>query len=185
MHPFYLLLIGLLCFFPSSLYSQEEGNGTKETEVYLQILPPKGTDISKQAKDILYKRLKEAVILNGLQANSSPYVLETQVLLLACTTTTSAPIQFIAEVEISCFITDRIRQRIVQQTSFGMKGIAPNKEKAVLKAVMQLNARQPQLKKLILSGKEKILSSLKSNEPDPEASNDESQGTTISPSVFR
>lgn len=157
MNPIYLILIGLLYFSPSYAYSQEERNTEKETEVYLQVLPPAGSETPAKAKDILYKRLKEAVILNGLHSDASSYVLETQVSLLNCTASPSAPIQFIAEVAITCSVTDRIRRRTVQQTSFSLKGIAPNKEKAILKAVMQLNARHPQLKKLILGGKEKML----------------------------
>lgn len=157
MNLIYLILIGLFYFSPFYAYSQEEVNAVKETEVYLQVLSPAGSETPAKAKDILYKRLKEAVILNGLQSDASPYVLETQVLLLSCTASPSAPIQFIAEIEITCSVTNRIRQHTVQQTSFSLKGIAPNKEKAILKAVMQLNARHPQLKKLILGGKEKIL----------------------------
>lgn len=58
MNLIYLILIGLFYFSPFYAYSQEEVNAVKETEVYLQVLSPAGSETPAKAKDILHKRLK-------------------------------------------------------------------------------------------------------------------------------
>lgn len=162
-----LLPFGLLPVSSSAQSEEKRANPgeypTEEPEIYLQVLRPTGLEDAPIGTEILWEQLKEAVVLNDLHATISPFVLETHIRLLSCQTTPSVPIQWIAEMEILCSITDRIRGRVLQQTSFHPKGIASDKKKAILTALKQIKARHPQLKKLILGGKEKILPTRKND----------------------
>lgn len=153
-----LLSIVLCCLSPGYLYGQQRENRTEEAEIYIQVVRPVGLETYASGRELVWKQLQEAVILNGMHADASPFVLETQLRLLSCEASPAAPVQFIAEVEITCYLADRSQGRKLQQISFRPKGIASSQEKAVLAALKQVKARHPQLKKLIAGGKAKILS---------------------------
>lgn len=169
----YLLSIALCWLSPLYIYGQQEEKRAEEAEIYLQVLRPTGLEKYASGREILWKQLQEAVILNGMHAHTSPFVLETQLQLLSCETSSTAPIQFIAEVEITCYIIDRTQSRKLQQISFRPKGIATSQEKAVLAALKQIKARHPQLKKLIAGGKAQIVSTQQAQREAEEESSGE------------
>lgn len=156
MHVFYFILLIAFCLFPCRVNGQQNESGSAEAEVYVRVLPPTGLESSPLGTERVWKQIKEAVVLNGMHADTSPFVLETRLRLISCEATPSVPVRFIAEVEIRCSIVDRTLGRTLQQTSFQPKGIASTKEKAILAALQQIKARHPQLKKLLLGGKAKI-----------------------------
>lgn len=187
MKQLYLVMLPLLCLCPVRLSAQVGENRTKSSEnpaekaeIYLQVLRPAGLEIFPEGTEIVWEQLKEAVVLNEIQSNTSPFAVESHIRLLSCQATPSVPVQWIAEVEITCSVTDRIRGRILQQTSFYPKGISSDKKKAILTALKQIKARHPQLKKLILEGKAKILSARASEKPTSGASSGEQSGESFS-----
>lgn len=169
MHVFYSIILILFCLYPCRVNSQQEENGPAEREVYLQVLRPTGMETFPPATEWIWKQVTEAVVLNGMQVHTSPFLLETRLRLVSCEAAPSVPIRFIAEVEVTCSITDRIRGRTLQQTTFLPTGIGSTKEKAVLTALKQIKARHPQLKKIIAAGKAKIRSAHAADTPETQA----------------
>ncbi len=151
----YLLFIFMASLLTSyNLYGQVKRDNT--TEIRLRVTQPKGLSTDK-AIQILQKRLEQAVVLNDAASDNSPFLLETEILLLSCQTTPSTPVQVVAEIEMICSITDKLRGETIQQADFQFTGIDTTREKAILNAVKQLRARDPKLKKFILRGKEKLI----------------------------
>lgn len=150
----YLLFIFMASLLTSyNLYGQVKRDNT--TEIRLRVTQPKGLSTDK-AIQILQKRLEQAVVLNDAASENSPFLLETEILLLSCQTTPSTPVQVVAELEMICSITDKLRGETIQQVDFQFTGIDTTRKKAILNAIKQLRARDPQLKKLITRGIEKL-----------------------------
>ena len=93
----YLLFIFMASLLTSyNLYGQVKRDNT--TEIRLRVTQPKGLSTDK-AIQILQKRLEQAVVLNDAASDNSPFLLETEILLLSCQTTPSTPVQVVAEIE--------------------------------------------------------------------------------------
>lgn len=154
-----LLLIGVISLFCAlPIVGQQTVVNADSLLIHLQVLPPRGLEKQQNVADILQNRLKQAVVLNGAVAESSPFVLETVIQTLSGQATPSTPPQFVVELEITCSITDRVKRVTLQQTTFHIKGVAQTRMKAVMNAITSIQARHPQLKTLIRKGKEKISS---------------------------
>lgn len=135
----------------------QEINQDDLKRIKIQVVTPQGLEQQPNVAELLKNRLVQAVSLNGTGTTYSRFLLVSQVQELNSQVTPSAPPQYTTELEVSCFITDRTKRTILQQTTFQVKGVARSKEKAVMNAVSSINARNPQLKKLITKGKEKIV----------------------------
>lgn len=160
MKQLFLYIPAFVCLlFIQPIAAQSVPETAASVQVHLRVLLPRGLENQKNSTDILYEQLKQAVVLNGASYATSPFVLETEVQILSCQATPSAPPQFLAELDIICSISDRTQRTTLQQTSFRVKGIAATREKAIMNAIMNVRARHPQLKQLIVKGKEKIRAS--------------------------
>ncbi|EKN09314.1 hypothetical protein HMPREF1076_04343 [Parabacteroides goldsteinii CL02T12C30] len=126
-------------------------------QVKIQVTTPSGLEKQVNVASLLKNRLTQAVVLNGTGTTCSRFLLVCYIQELSSQVTPSTPSQYISELEVSCFIADRIEKTILQQGTFQIKGIAGSKEKAVMNAVGSIRSRDPQLKKLITQGKEKIV----------------------------
>lgn len=127
------------------------------SRIAIQVEMPKNLSINNDASLILFNRLTQAVALNGLGSFSSKFILVPIVTTLSKDVTTSIPQQVVVDMELSLFIVDNSKQIILQQESITLKGVAESEQKAILKAVTNLKARNPKLKNLIFRGKEKIV----------------------------
>ncbi|MDD2617659.1 MAG: hypothetical protein PHT87_02555 [Bacteroidales bacterium] len=146
-------VLGLLLSFAST-YAQEIKEASR---IAIKVEMPQNIDLKTDASNILFNRLNQAVALNGLGASSGKFLLVPRVTLLSKDVTTTIPQQFVVEMEVFLFIVDVTQKTILQQESIVLKGIAENENKAVLRAISSLQARNPRLKNLIVRGKDKIV----------------------------
>lgn len=105
----------------------------------------------------LRNNITNALILNGISAIESRFTTVTDVVEISKDVTGSAPAMFVTELEISIFIIDLYTGIIFGQTSFNIKGIGDNEGASYLDAIRNVKARNPKLKTLINSTKDKIL----------------------------
>lgn len=150
-----LCCIGLLLY--AKPVSGQKINPEDIKRVKIQVTTPRGLEKQPNVTSLLKNRLTQAVTLNGTGTTSSRFLLVCLVQELSSQVTPSTPPQYISELEVSCFIADRVEKTILQQNTFQVKGVARSKEKAVMNAVESIQARNPQLKKFITRGKEKIV----------------------------
>lgn len=125
----------------------------------IRVLPVSPGNIGENAANTLYNRLNQVLSLNGLAStdNSNKFLLVPSVTVVSIDATATAPIQYVAEVEMTLFLVDNSRKLLMSQETITKKGVAENEKKAVFEAVKSLNARDPKLKKMIVNGKNKIM----------------------------
>lgn len=125
----------------------------------IRVLPVSSDNITDNAAEMLYNRLNQAVSLNGMAStdNSNKFLLIPSVNIISIEPTTTAPIQYMAEIEISLFLVDNSRELLISQEILTRKGVADNEKNAVLEAIKSLKGRDPKLKKLIVNGKNEII----------------------------
>ena len=151
------LLAALVMLSGSMLKAQSEM--TFEQMIPVRVLMPKNKEIKGDALTVLYNRLNQAVTLNGLgsSTNESRFLIVTSVTVLSKNATNSIPPQFMAEVEMSFYFVDNVNKVILAQEMMTKKGMDNDADKAVAKAIKQVQARDPKLKKLIKIGKERAI----------------------------
>ena len=125
----------------------------------IRVLYPSNDNISEEASSVLYNRLNQAVTLNGIAStdNSNKFLLIPSVTVLSIERTTTVPINYVAEVEITMFIVDNSKKLLMSQEIFVKKGVADNERKAVVEAIKSIKARDPKIKKMITIGKNRII----------------------------
>lgn len=125
----------------------------------IRVLPVSTDNITDDAAMMLYNRLNQAVSLNGIGStdNSNKFLLVSSVTVLSIEPTTTVPINYVAEVEISCFIVDNSRKLLLSQEIMTKKGVADNENKAVTEAIKSIKSRDPKLKKMIVNAKNRIV----------------------------
>ncbi len=125
----------------------------------LRVLLPSTSNISNDAALTLYNRLNQSVSLNGIAStdDSNKFLLIPSVVVASIEATATAPINYVAELEITIYIVDNSRKLLFAQETLIKKGIGENETKAVMEAVKSLKARDPKLKKIITVAKNKIV----------------------------
>lgn len=125
----------------------------------IRVMPVSTHNISNDAATMLYNRLNQAVALNGIGSsdNSNKFLMVTSVGVLSIEPTETVPMRYMAEIEISMFIVDNSRKLVFSQEIITKKGVGDNENDAVKEAMKSIKSRDPKLKKMIVTGKNKIL----------------------------
>lgn len=125
----------------------------------IRVMAVSSSNISETAAEMLYSRLNQAVSLNGLAStdNTNKFLLVPSVTIVSIKPTATAPVQYLAEVEISLFLVDNARKVLISQEMLTKKGVAGKETKAVEEAIKSIKARDAKLKKFVINGKNKIL----------------------------
>lgn len=126
---------------------------------YIRVLPVSTDNIGNNAAEMLHDRLNQAVSLNGMAStdNSNKFLLIPSVTVTSVEPTTTTPVQYVAEIEISLFLVDNNRKLLISQEILTRKGVADNESGAVTESIKSLKGRDPKLKKLIVNAKNEII----------------------------
>jgi hypothetical protein len=163
-----LIMAALVMLASLAVRAQKEM--TFEQMIPVRVLMPINKEIKGDALTVLYNRLNQAVTLNGLgsSTNENRFLIVTSVTILSKEATTSVPVQYMAEVEVAVYFVDNVEKIILSQEMITKKGMDNSEENAVGKAIKQIQARDPKLKKLIKIGKERAVEYYKATEEQPE-----------------
>lgn len=126
---------------------------------YIRVLPVSTDNIGNNAAEMLHDRLNQAVSLNGMAStdNSNKFLLIPSVTVTSVEPTTTTPVQYVAEIEISLSLVDNSRKLLISQEILTRKGVADNENSAVMESIKSLKGRDPKLKKLIVNAKNEII----------------------------
>ena len=108
------------------------------------------------AAQTLRNNLVQAFVLNGVAAVDSRFTTVTNVVELSKDVTSSAPVMYITELEMSIFVIDLYTGTIFGQTSFTIKGVGDSEGASYMDAIRNVKARNPKLRTLITGTKDKI-----------------------------
>lgn len=114
-------------------------------------------DLPGDAKASLQNKLNQMTMQNGFGASSELLVLTANVVTLDKQVTTTAPAQYVVDLEVSIYVVDVVSQVTIAETSFTVKGIDRLENKAVIQAINRINARSPQVKTFMESCRVKII----------------------------
>jgi hypothetical protein len=125
----------------------------------IRVLTPSTENISNEAATLLYNRLNQAVSLNGLAStdNSNKFLLVPSVVVTSIEPTATAPVNYVAEIEVTLFLVDNSKKLLMAQETLVKKGVGENETKAVLEAIKSIKGRDSKLKKFITIGKNRII----------------------------
>ena len=126
---------------------------------YIRVLPVSTDNIGNNAAEMLHDRLNQAVSLNGMAStdNSNKFLLIPSVTVTSVEPTTTTPVQYVAEIEISLSLVDNSRKLLISQEILTRKGVSDNENSAVTESIKSLKGRDPKLKKLIVNAKNEII----------------------------
>jgi hypothetical protein len=172
------VLIMAVLVMMTSLAVRAQKEMTFEQMLPVRVLMPINNEIKGDALTVLYNRLNQAVTLNGLgsSTNEERFLIVTSVTVLSKDATASVPVQYMAEVEVAVYFVDNYKKIILSQEMITKKGLDGTEDKAVAKAIKQIQARDPKLKKLIKVGKERAIQyystveELEKSDGDPDVS---------------
>lgn len=167
-----LLIIAALVMLTSFTVKAQEI--TFEQMMPVRVLMPVNKEVKGDALTVLYNRLNQAVTLNGLGSttNDSRFLIVSSVTVLSKEATASVPVQYMAEVEVAVYFVDNVTKVILSQEMITKKGLDSTDDLAVSKAIKQIQARDPKLKKLIKIGKDRAIQYYQATEGQEESEGD-------------
>lgn len=167
-----LLIIAALVMLTSFTVKAQEM--TFEQMMPVRVLMPVNKEVKGDALTVLYNRLNQAVTLNGLGSttNASRFLIVSSVTVLSKEATASVPVQYMAEVEVAVYFVDNVTKVILSQEMITKKGLDSTDDLAVSKAIKQIQARDPKLKKLIKIGKDRAIQYYQAIEGQEESEGD-------------
>ncbi|MBO7073813.1 MAG: hypothetical protein J6W12_02750 [Bacteroidales bacterium] len=167
-----LLIIAALVMLTSFTVKAQEM--TFEQMMPVRVLMPVNKEVKGDALTVLYNRLNQAVTLNGLGSttNDSRFLIVSSVTVLSKEATASVPVQYMAEVEVAVYFVDNVTKVILSQEMITKKGLDNTDDLAVSKAIKQIQARDPKLKKLIKIGKDRAIQYYQATEGQEESEGD-------------
>lgn len=167
-----LLIIAALVMLTSFTVKAQEM--TFEQMMPVRVLMPVNKEVKGDAITVLYNRLNQAVTLNGLGSttNDSRFIIVSSVTVLSKEATASVPVQYMAEVEVAVYFVDNVTKVILSQEMITKKGLDSTDDLAVSKAIKQIQARDPKLKKLIKIGKDRAIQYYQATEGQEESEGD-------------
>ena len=167
-----LLIIAALVMLTSFTVKAQEMSF--EQMMPVRVLMPVNKEVKGDALTVLYNRLNQAVTLNGLGSttNDSRFLIVSSVTVLSKEATASVPVQYMAEVEVAVYFVDNVSKVILSQEMITKKGLDSTDDLAVSKAIKQIQARDPKLKKLIKIGKDRAIQYYQATEGQEESEGD-------------
>lgn len=168
-----VLILAMLVML-ASLAVNAQDDKSSEQNMSVRVLMPVNKNVKDEALTVLNNRLNQAVTLNGMgsSTNENRFLIVSSVTVLSNEATASVPPQYMAEVEVAVFFVDNINKTILSQETITKKGLDSSNDKAVSKAIQQIQARDPKLKKLIKIGKDKALQDYQATEGKEEQAGD-------------
>lgn len=109
------------------------------------------------AKASMILKLRQAATQNGFGSTSQDFAITADVVTVDKQHTTTAPIQFIVELQVSIYVVNALDKVIVNETSMSVKGIGNYESKAVINAINQINAKTPEMRSFMNQSRTKII----------------------------
>lgn len=149
----FLILTSLLCSLP--IFAQQTLDSKQMVGItpmmYDQVkLPP-------DAKSAMTLKLRQLATQNGFGSMSQDFVITADVVTVDKQRTTTAPVQFIVELQVSIYVVNALEKVIINETSMGVKGIGAYDSKAIINAINQINAKTPEMRSFMNQSRTKIV----------------------------
>lgn len=154
----YLLMIGLL-ISPALNAQNSLGKADDLARISLSpIVPDELQTVPSYAKKMLENKLQQVATSNGMGGGANPrFIITANVDILTKDITPSAPPMTALTLQVNFYIADVVAQKVFSNAVIEVKGVGTNENKAYISAIKKIAPKNPQLRHLVESGKEKII----------------------------
>lgn len=141
-----------LWLFPLLLSAQ-----TQAERVAITPLVGDNLGLPTAVNESLGTKLMQMATTNGFGATGGDLVLTAKVNMVDKQVTATAPAQFVVELETSVYVVSLAENIVIAETSFVTKAIDKNENKAIAKAVSQINTKSPIVRNFMNSVREGVV----------------------------
>lgn len=110
------------------------------------------------AKNALQQKLTQMALHNGMANQDGDFVLTASLSVLEKEVTPTAPPQYAVKIEVMTYVVNLLDDIVVAENSFTIKGVDSNENKALLRAINQINSRSEASRSFIATARENIIS---------------------------
>ena len=153
-----LLVIICTLFLCTPMFAQDNSTADNKQMISISAFMDVEMDIPVAAKNILKDRMTKAILKNGLSSTEGErFIMIAGVNELGKETTTTAPVMYVVELEVTFYIGDAIAGTLFSQGSTIVKGADESESKAYLSALKKIKVTDPIFKKMIAQAKDNII----------------------------
>lgn len=150
-----LILIVFLTF--NCLHGWSQSTVSAEKLVGITAATPDDLDIPDDACKSLLNKLRSIASRSGYGSTSSAFFLVGEPYIIDKQMTPTVPAQFVVDVELSLYIYNNYDSVIVHEITIPLKGIHRLENKAMIAAINTLQPTNPNVRKFMNTGREKIV----------------------------
>ncbi|MEW4923354.1 hypothetical protein [Algibacter sp. 2305UL17-15] len=138
-----------------TLLGQENDNGI----TLGAYIPEQSEGVPAHAKNMLKNKLERIITENGISDNvyNSRFIITPNITVLTKNITGTAPPMVVLNIDLTLYIGDGIAGNLFSSKSISLKGVGTNENKAYMAALKRVNPKNPDIKRFITNGKQKII----------------------------
>lgn len=154
----YLLMIGLL-ISPALNAQNSLGKADDLARISLSpIVPDELQTVPAYAKKMLSNKLQQVATSNGMGGGANPrFVITANIDILTKDIVAGPPTMIAMTLQVNFYIADVVAQKVFSNAVIEVKGVGTNETKAYISAIKKIAPKNPQLRHLVETGKEKII----------------------------
>lgn len=133
-------------------YAQNTGS-----KILLTPMVSAALELPTSAKNSLQQKLTQMVLQNGMGNQDGDFVLTANLSILEKETTPTAPPQFAVKLEVLTYVVNQLEDVVVAENTFIVRGVDSNENKALLRAINQINVQSQAAKDFISTAKTNII----------------------------
>ncbi|MDA3865732.1 MAG: hypothetical protein PF489_03160 [Salinivirgaceae bacterium] len=154
-----ILMIGVLLVLPHLQAQNSLGKSDDLARISLTpIIPDELQTVPVYAKKLLKNKLQQVATMNGLGGGANPrFIITADVDVLTKDITPTTPIMTAVTLQVNFYVADVVAQKVFSSAMIEVKGVGSNENKAYISGIKRIAPKNPQLRYLIESGKEKII----------------------------
>lgn len=142
----------LLFFVSLSVGAQSAAKKIPLTPMVSDVL-----ELHTTTKNALQQKLTQMALQNGMAARNGDFVLTSSISVVENETTASVPPMHAVKLDVMFYVVNLIDNLVMAESTVTVKGVDSNENKAILRAVNQINPRSEQSKAFIEEARNNII----------------------------
>ena len=114
-------------------------------------------ELHTTTKNALQQKLTQMALQNGMAARNGDFVLTSSISVVENETTASVPPMHAVKLDVMFYVVNLIDNLVMAESTVTVKGVDSNENKAILRAVNQINPRSEQSKAFIEEARNNII----------------------------
>lgn len=148
----FIMAVAPLMLFASPMSAQSAAKNIPLTPMVSDVL-----ELHPTTKNALKQKLTQIALQNGMAARDGDFVLTASISVLEKEVTSSVPPMYATKLEIMIYVVNLIDNIVMAESTFEVSGVDANEDKAVLRAINQINPRSEQVRTFVEDAKNNII----------------------------